>query len=228
MQPAHIGNSAITPNDIVGLLKVSSVSPAPEILTDIYRDDCNIAVWQRRLPADFVQAVSEDIARKPIISTTVQVSADSVEKDIESIADDRCYGGLLRGYIAETIDMFCVLFDAPKVGLRLSTLNEAMCPRFHVDRVPCRLVTTFSGAGTDWLPHDDVNRTKLGHGSEGKSDETSGLFSDPLAIQSLQCGDVALFKGETWEGNEGAGLVHRSPMIKAGDVRLLLTLDFVN
>jgi hypothetical protein len=37
---------------------------------------------------------------------------------------------------------------------------------------------------------------------------------------------VALLKGESWENNEGAGLVHRSPAVKSGQQRLLLTLDF--
>ncbi|WP_428354217.1 DUF1826 domain-containing protein [Methyloprofundus sp.] len=38
----------------------------------------------------------------------------------------------------------------------------------------------------------------------------------------------ALLKGERWEGNENAGLVHRSPAINEGERRLLLTLDFMN
>jgi len=38
--------------------------------------------------------------------------------------------------------------------------------------------------------------------------------------------DVALLKGELWEGNEKAGLVHRSPAVPADHRRLLLTLDF--
>jgi hypothetical protein len=48
------------------------------------------------------------------------------------------------------------------------------------------------------------------------------------AIQTLRAGDVALLKGESWENNEGAGLVHRSPAVKLGQQRLLLTLDFAS
>ena len=33
-------------------------------------------------------------------------------------------------------------------------------------------------------------------------------------------------KGELWEGNETAGLVHRSPALAKDERRLLLTLDF--
>ena len=117
------------------------------------------------------------------------------------------------------------LFDLGKVGLRLTVLDKAMCPRFHVDKVLCRLVTTYQGSATEWLPHNVVDREKLGHGSEGKPDEQSGLFPKLGDIQQLTVGDVALLKGEGWEGKEGAGLVHRSPSLSAGEGRLLLTLD---
>jgi hypothetical protein len=42
----------------------------------------------------------------------------------------------------------------------------------------------------------------------------------------LNTGDVALFKGEAWEGNEGFGVVHRSPSVPDNTQRLLLTIDF--
>ncbi|MNJ05207.1 hypothetical protein D3C73_1663800 [compost metagenome] len=44
-------------------------------------------------------------------------------------------------------------------------------------------------------------------------------------IQRLQAGDVAVLKGEKWQGNEGAGLVHRSP--SGHQRRLLLSLDWL-
>lgn len=128
--------------------------------------------------------------------------------------------------IGELVDIFCCLFDLERVGLRLTALDKAMCPKFHVDKVPGRLVTTYRGTATEWLPHSSVNRSKLGHGSEGKADAESGLFKSQDDIQCLNFGDVALLKGERWEGNEGAGLVHRSPALEKGERRLLLTLDF--
>ncbi|WP_332310868.1 DUF1826 domain-containing protein [Alteromonas pelagimontana] len=53
------------------------------------------------------------------------------------------------------------------------------------------------------------------------------MYQQNCNIQTIQCGDVALLKGELWEGNENAGLVHRSPPIAAGEKRLLLTLDYL-
>ena len=98
--------------------------------------------------------------------------------------------------------MFCYLFGLKRAGLRLTALDKAMCPRFrrsrslpsgnHLYRYHYRVVTS-----------QVINRTKLGHGSGGKPDHESGLFNNNEAIQQLQCGDVALLKGEIWDGNEG-------------------------
>jgi hypothetical protein len=68
----------------------------------------------------------------------------------------------------------------------------------------------------------------LGPGSQGQPDKKSGLYKSEHDIRELDCGDVALLKGERWEGNLNAGLVHRSPEIFAGQSRLVLTLDFSN
>ena len=46
-----------------------------------------------------------------------------------------------------------------------------------------------------------------------------------LALAKAQ--DVLLAKGEKWVGNEGHGLIHRSPQPPAGEQRLLLTLDWL-
>ena len=81
--------------------------------------------------------------------------------------------------------MFCYLFDLKRAGLRLTSLNNAMCPRFHVDGVPCRLVTTYQGIATEWLPHGIADRSKLGRGNQGKSDEQSGLFNNAADIKKL-------------------------------------------
>lgn len=102
------------------------------------------------------------------------------------------------------IDMFRCLFAPSAVGVRLHVLTGTMCPRFHVDRVPARLLLTYAGKGTEWLTEDQVIRedqvTRLPEQTT-KADD----------IQVIPTGAVAILKGELWEGNEGLGLVHRSP-----------------
>nr|WP_087017358.1 DUF1826 domain-containing protein [Thaumasiovibrio subtropicus] len=197
----------------------------PAVLCDIYEDDANIAIWHRDLSDSLQRQVSDFIAAYPTFQTSMTVSPQSAHASVQEALKSAAYSELSAS-IAELVDMFCCLFELKRVGLRLTVLSQAMCPRFHVDKVPCRLVTTFQGIATEWLPHSHVDRSQLG--AIGKIDSESGLYANAKDIQQLTAGDVALLKGELWEGNESAGLVHRSPAVNDGDMRLLLTLDFIN
>ena len=67
-----------------------------------------------------------------------------------------------------------------------------------------------------------------GIGNQGKPDEESGIMNSDKDIKYLNQGDVALLKGEAWKGNEGSGLIHRSPTLDSNSRRLLLTIDFID
>ena len=197
----------------------------PKVLADIYQEDINIAIWQRTSSELLRDAVGDLLGASPRIETAMTVSPDSARAQVGAATGGTAPAELTDD-IGELVEMFCCLFELKRAGLRLATLDRAMCPRFHVDRVPCRLVTTYHGVATEWLPHQAVDRSKLGPGSKGQSDLDSGLFVHQEDIQQLACGEVALLKGELWAGNEDAGLVHRSPTVPAGENRLLLSLDF--
>jgi hypothetical protein len=197
----------------------------PTVLSDIYQIDCNIVTWRRELPPVIQSTVSDFLSSNSRFQLLTALSPIAAFSQVHKALGGSDLMSPLSENIAELVDMFCCLFDLDKAGLRLIALDKAMCPRFHTDKVECRLVTTYQGSATEWLPHNFIDRSKLGHGSEGKSDEESGLVATPDDIQQLKLGDVALLKGEGWKGNEGAGLVHRSPALIDGEQRLLLTLD---
>jgi hypothetical protein len=81
------------------------------------------------------------------------------------------------------------------------------------------LITTYAGIGSQWLEEGAMDRLQLGQANA----EPQGAAS----IRQLNSGDVALLKGEKWHGNEGFGLIHRSPQPAPGERRLLLTLDWL-
>lgn len=212
----------------VNLAKRSIEGDALSVFADIYQEDANIVIWQRQPSNALAMAVDDLLNTKPTLRTSMTVTPQSAYSSINDALGATASSAIIGEDIAQLVDMFCCLFDLKRAGLRLTALDRAMCPRFHVDRVPCRLVTTYQGIATEWLPHHLVDRTKLGAGNLGKPDEQSGIFKNPHDIQRLNPGDVALLKGELWEGNEGSGLVHRSPAVSAGERRLLLTLDFIS
>jgi len=198
------------------------------ILADIYRDEVNIAVWQNSLPATLHQSAKSLVAEANAMKAVMTVTPQNVVSCLFEHSGYLASHKELCQHIGLLVDMFCTLFELKRVGLRLTKLDHAMCPKFHVDRIPCRLITTFAGVATQWLPNDLVNRDKLGLGSLGLPDESSGIMRSPTDIQQLQTGDVALLKGEGWYNNEGGGLVHRSPTLTGNQQRLVLTLDFID
>jgi len=213
------------------LLRKAAQSTNANVLPQIYNEDTNIVIWQRSAAEKLTKAVNTLIATSALKPLELAVSPDDafdqLIKALKPEDNNRDEVNTLCEDIALLVEMFCCLFDLKRAGLRLKVLDKPMCPRFHVDKIPCRLVTTYQGVATQWLNHSDVNRSKLGTGNLGKPDEESGLFKSLSNINQLTEGDVALLKGEYWDDNEGAGLVHRSPPVAANEQRLLLTLDFI-
>lgn len=213
--------------DDAPILRRSAQSKEPDIFNAIYQQDINMVIWQRELSASLQNAVKDFLASNPPAQMEVTVTPQSALSSMSETLG-MMNQPALSANIAELVGMFCSVFELKRAKLSLKVLDQAMCPKFHVDRIPCRLLTTYQGVATEWLPHHVVDRTKLGRGSHGQSDEQSGLFQSPNDIQQLNCGDVALLKGELWQGNQNAGLVHRSPVLPSSERRLLLKLDFIN
>ena len=214
----------LTPPDIKH--RVAVAGPRLGILADIYEEETNLAVWQRQLTDELSKAAGLILDAQPNLQLSASISSENIYEFLkEALGADKQVTTLITD-IVDLVEMFCRLFDIESVGLRLISLKRAMCPHFHVDNIPCRLLTTFHGDSTEWLAHDCVDRSKLGPGAGGMPDDLSGLFASFKDIQEIRQGEVALLKGEGWVGNEGAGLVHRSPQLKNNEKRLLLSLDF--
>lgn len=195
-------------------------------LSEIFKEKINISIWQRKLDSN-IRKEAEDIIN---LNPDLQLSTVIYPKDIKNFLLSNVKSeniSLIYQDITKLADVFCNFFNCEKVSLRFGTLDHAMCPRFHVDMVQCRLITTYHGVATEWLQHSKVDRTKLGLGNKGRPDEESGIYQKSDDIEQLEEGHVALLKGESWSGNEGAGLVHRSPKVESvNQIRLLLTIDF--
>ena len=209
---------------------ISSVSESDHagVLADIYQDNFNIAIWRRELPAELRTEVTNLLTSGKAIEIAPAVTRQNCKAEMTRAMGGFSNTSLLIEDITRLVDLFCQLFNRDEIRLRLATLDRVMCPRFHVDNIPCRLITTYLGCSTQWLPHDLVDRSKLGKGNHGLPDERSGIYRSAADIQQLHSGDVAIMKGARWSGSQQFGLVHRSPTPQPGEVRLLLTLDFIS
>ncbi|OUU73788.1 MAG: hypothetical protein CBC29_09970 [Methylococcaceae bacterium TMED69] len=207
---------------------ISIFGEDPTILSEIYKDNVNMSVWCRDLNHEILQAANHVIDKDPQLRTSIKVSPKNAIRLIEQKIDNAKITAPLVYDIFHLVKKFCELFKVNDTNLKLTVLHESMCPRFHVDMLPCRLITTYKGKATEWLQHDCIDRSKLGIGNQGKPDDESGLFKSVNDVKRLAKGDVAIMKGENWIDNEGRGLVHRSPYIDNENSRLLVSLDFAS
>lgn len=103
---------------------------------------------------------------------------------------------------------------AGRLLVRLETVDDDACRRFHADNVRFRLVTTYRGPGTQWLSPADAN---------GLEDDQT-LSAD--RIRRLERGHVAILRGAREATPDHPGLLHRSPPIEgSGVTRLFLAID---
>ncbi|NWC42887.1 DUF1826 domain-containing protein [Pseudomonas tolaasii] len=194
----------------------------PLALSDILDDGVNLSLWQRQLPLHIAEfgallvALNEPLADALVIELKDDDSVPNLQGLASSCSDLEGYEGFIAD-VSWLVSAFACLLGAKRIGVRLRLLDKAMCPLFHVDHVPVRLITTYAGIGSQWLREGVMDRRKLGQPEAEPADR----------IEQIQCGEVALLKGTKWHGNEGHGLIHRSPALKADERRLILTLDWL-
>ncbi|OYQ16390.1 hypothetical protein B7L09_17530 [Pseudomonas mandelii] len=196
----------------------------PQTLTRVLEDGVNLAVWQRQLPAhisDFgcmLLSLNEPLAESLVLELPNEDTEPNLHGLASGFSDLEGYAGFIAD-VSWLVSAFACLLGAKRIGLRVRVLDKAMCPRFHVDHVPVRLITTYCGIGSQWLKEGVMDRQKLGK-PEAEPTENS-------LVEHIASGEVALLKGEKWHGNEGFGLIHRSPQPAPGERRLILTLDWL-
>tara|TARA_R110000787_G_scaffold115076_4_gene224967 strand:+ start:1256 stop:1918 length:663 start_codon:yes stop_codon:yes gene_type:complete len=199
---------------------------SPLVMTSIYQPHINLVIWQRQLQKtlqDYIDALTQGLNA---LQLRTIIAPAEVSEWLGGLLPEDPRRHLFIDDVSQLVEMYADLFDLNVVGLRLSLINETMCPRFHTDHLACRLVTTYSGQGSEWLQEGNVDRSKLGAGAKGMADQLSGIYQHHQDIQQLQQGEVGLFKGDGWINSQVNGIVHRSPHINKTDKRLLLTLDF--
>eukprot|EP00752_Nemacystus_decipiens_P016173 g14466.t1 len=111
------------------------------------------------------------------------------------------------------------------VTVKLELLNKGKCPRFHLDKVPIRLICTYVGPSTVWL--DGYDRHEMER-NRSPPPACNLKISGGRETRHARPGDVLIFRGQPEGGptKDGAfGVAHRSPDTVKGQRRLVLTMD---
>tara|TARA_R110002033_G_scaffold54019_4_gene102386 strand:- start:2182 stop:2799 length:618 start_codon:yes stop_codon:yes gene_type:complete len=180
-----------------------------EALDAIRDDDISIALWERELPTGLSKLNLDNIADIRFTAAVDElhgVLADALDDAGHKKGPQR---NALRSDIVTLATRFADLMKTGLVEIRLEHVTTNACRKFHADYVTARLITTYSGQGTQWINGDDAADCGCG---------------EPHNIQQMGTGDVALFKGRLWSSHAPA--IHRSPPIEGtGEERLMLVIN---
>jgi len=195
----------------------------PDVLRHILDPDVNLSLWQR--PAQ--QEVTRELL--PLQATHLpdvrcSTSPVSFDDDVSALLQQQGLDPLAfanwRIDLGQLAALFFDISEERDVTLRLETIVDDGCRRFHVDRTHLRLLCTYRGPGTEWLTDAQVDREAQANGAPNDCIIRVG---EPSRFQPFW---VGVLKGDAYPGNAGHGLVHRSPPIAgSGQTRVLFCLD---
>ncbi len=119
--------------------------------------------------------------------------------------------------MANITTVFSEIIKEKSICLALETSRG--CKRYHIDNVPMRLLVTYYGRGTEWLPSDAADYDAYYSGKNNKK-----ILINSAKKKFLKKWDIAIFKGQKHKSNE-RGILHRTPDSALNKISLLMRLD---
>lgn len=193
------------------------------VLEAVHESGVNVAIWERSLPDGVVASLRE-------WAKTTKTEFDE-QLDTKSFGLGRAVAGLteestrswLMADIAETLGAFARVAGTTRMRVSFGAVNTDKCRKFHVDFVGLRLVLTYAGPGTEWLPNSAVDREALAHPLDCPCDANKKIVRSDDEIRRAKAGDVVILKGGKFHGDPSRAAVHRSPPVEAsGETRVVL------
>jgi hypothetical protein len=199
------------------------------IFKSILEADKNFVLWQRDLNI-FLESWASEIKWNKIHPLEAELSLDDLDTFEEDLIKElriwRTRDTDMNNWVANDmrliIENFMFSTNASEVFVKIEPVSDDMCRLFHVDKNLLRLLCTYVGQGTLWLPSAKADKKFLGNG------ENKDIVLDPLSIFQAQKLDVLILKGDSWPNNLVGGAIHRSPKLESRERRLLLKVDFVS
>jgi hypothetical protein len=118
----------------------------------------------------------------------------------------------------------CILYSdiINKNSLNFSLKTSRGCKRYHIDNVPVRLLVTYYGKGTEWLPRDACNYSAYYNGESNEK-----IIKIKNRSKFIKSWSIAVFKGQKFKEGTKA-ILHRTPNEALNNKSLLMCLDSVS
>lgn len=200
-----------------------------EGLAAVHRDEVNIAIW-RRWVSESKRRSLERWARTAAERVSATIDAERFSAALVFPALTTFAEAKGREWLACDIDdlvrLFAELTGNERFNASFGGVHTDRCRKFHIDYVRMRLVTTYAGPGTEWLPNHALHRDILREPPECYREANAAIVKDGRLVRRARAGDVVVMKGEL--AIPGGAAVHRSPPIESsGHSRLMLTLTTI-
>jgi hypothetical protein len=191
-------------------------------LAAIQDEQINLVYWKRPVN-DLIYTFIENHVLNTFKHWQARVSWHDLNRQLTgpfNIFPDHLPGkSLLKHDLMELAYAFMQVTDSEEITMHVRVVTNDACTRFHMDGYPLRLLCTYYGAGTEWVPDEYVNRDQLMHGVN------DAIVQNSLCVKRMDPFEVAILKGDPgFKTNRG--IVHRSPSIETESAkRFLVRMD---
>lgn len=200
-------------------------SDSPEILEALADRQVQLALWRRTLPEGVATALEAWARTRPARWGRIGDPSALVIDDVGAAlpTDIRAW---VHNDLRTLLHHFALCAGGRKVRLEFGPVLDNQCRKFHVDHMHLRLITTYVGPGTQWVPESAVRRAGFERCYGRVSDANRAIVPDRTRVRHAVAGDVLAMKGV--RHGDGRGVVHRSPPIRgSGRVRVIAVLSTV-
>ena len=184
-----------------------------------FRDSTlQLGIFERRQPEDgasfFKNLMKQDFEIKGTINL-MNVRND-LRKLLLKIIDPSLRVNDFYNYwlsdMEEVCKTFCYMENTNSLSFWLGTRRG--CRRYHVDNVSKRLLVTYAGQGTEWIPNNSADRRAYEAGEPNKN-----IIRNKNDLNFIDEWSIAIFKG----GSDG--ILHRTPDTALNGPSILMRLD---
>lgn len=202
-------------SESAALAQGACISELPSVLRRWQEPGCQLALWRRQLAPDLVRRLDR-LPFAALPSARFTTAPEEASRKLEaSLLASPLHDGVLRAALVHDMAHLVMLFasatGSPEIEVRIEAVDDDACRRFHTDVTYARLVTTYIGWGTVWVPPEHA----------GEALRMQDAYAGPIC-------QMPRFTVGLFGGSEGptSGLVHRSPRIAGtGTFRLFFCVN---
>ena len=192
-------------------------------LDNFYKEDLYLNILDREMPYNsnkfFKTLISEPF------ELNISIKKENTFEDIKYHLDKQLLKRVkdyvfYYKWIKDMSEISILYFNIIKKNrLNFSLKTARGCKRYHIDNVPVRLLVTYYGKGTEWLPRDACNYSAYYNGESNEK-----IIKIKNRSKFIKPWSIAVFKGQKFKGSTEA-ILHRTPNEALHKKSLLMCLD---